>query len=86
MIDNWSRWQHYHVGGEISGRVGEILGCVGETFWTRRRNILDTSAKSLDALAKYFGLGSIFVALAAQDWSPRQGSHFGDRFLGHLDI
>ena len=33
------------------GRVGEILGCVGEIFltrrrnpWTRRRNILDSSA------------------------------------------
>ena len=38
---NWSRRQRNQVGGEISGRVGEI-------FWTRRRNILDASAQ-------YFG-------------------------------
>ena len=42
---------------------------------------LNASAKSLDASAKYFGcVGSVLVASAAQDWSPRQGYCFGDTF------
>ena len=89
VVDNWSRRQRYHVGAEISGRVGEILGRVGELFWTRRRNpwtrrrnILDASAKSLDASAKYFGyVGGVLVVSAAQDWSPRQGYHLGDKLF-----
>ena len=49
------------------------------------RLILDASAKSLDASAKYFGLvGGILVASAAQDWSPRQGYRFGDEYFGRL--
>ena len=35
---NWSRRQHYHVGGEISGHIGKILRRVVEIFWMRRRN------------------------------------------------
>ena len=31
---NWSRRQHYHIGGEMSGCLGEILGRVGEIFLT----------------------------------------------------
>ena len=41
---NWSRRQRYYVGDEISRRVVEILGRVGEIFWTRRRHISDSSA------------------------------------------
>ena len=37
------------------GRVGGKFGRVGETFWTRRRDVLDASAGSLDASAKICG-------------------------------
>ena len=45
FMGNWSRRQCYYVGGNISRRVSEIRGRIGEIFWTVQQNNLDASAK-----------------------------------------
>ena len=79
---HFTPWQNYSIKHHLM-TVGRVTGHVG--------SVTTSAVKSLDASAKYFGrvgkiLGRVLVASAAQDWSPRQGYHFGDTFFGHLDI
>ena len=82
---NWSRRLRYYVGGEISGRVGDILGRFGEIFWTRRRNILHSSAAfcsprrhKIGRLGKETVSATIFVDASANAFVASVGSLLGE--------
>ena len=65
----------------LTGRVGRVTTSAAKSL-DALLTCLDTSAKTLDASAKYFRLvGGVLAALAAQGFSPRQGCRFGDTFL-----